>query len=124
MKQVLFFFLTLGTVYPAFAGDSTWLVCNSKSLLVSAFEHRTGADTRQTDVVLLYGGHLAKGVLREGSNKVTFNSTTMNFAGEMAINFVNNKMALKGVLDIQGQRFDIAEPFKCVDKSSTTLPGR
>jgi len=124
MKQVIFFVLTLGTVCPAFASDSTWTVCNSKSFLVSAFEHRAGADSRQTDVVLIYGGHLAKGVLGEDSNKVTLNSTTMNFEGEMTLNYRTNKMTLKGVLDIQGRRFDIGESFKCVDKTPTTLPGR
>lgn len=123
MKKLIGSTFALLASVQTFAGDSTWTVCTSKSFVVSAYEHRASADTRQTDITLIYGGHVAKGVLTETSKKIVLDSGTMKLDGEITINTKKNRMTMDGPLTIGSQRFDIEEVLKCSDKTQTTLPG-
>lgn len=123
MKQLIFALILTASVSPALASDSTWTVCSSKSFLVSAYEHRTGASKRQTEVTLIYGGHEAKGILSEHSSAVDLSSATMNINAQVSLNEEAKRMTIEGALFIQGQRFDIEETLKCIDKTQLASPG-
>jgi hypothetical protein len=60
------------TITPAFAGDSTWLICKGKAdragtafpLVASLHEHRSPkGDGRYISVTLIYGEHVARGLI-------------------------------------------------------------
>ncbi len=91
---------------------------------MSAFEHRsTDGKSRQTDITLVYGGHVAKGVLLENSQKISLGSNELKLDGELTLNYKTNRMTLDGPMYIDAQRFDIEEVLRCVDKTQTTSPG-
>ncbi len=123
MKYVTFLFMTLGMFSSAFAGDASWTVCQSPTFLINAFERRAGFDRRATDMVLLYGGHVAKGIQKEDSKAVSLSSNTMKFKGELYLNHRTLQMEMDGTLTIQGEDYEIAEVLLCKDKTQTLPPG-
>ena len=60
----------------AHAGDSSWLVCKGIAtradyktyFVANVLEHRAGVDQRALSVTLVYGDHLARGEITDGSS--------------------------------------------------------
>lgn len=68
MKKLILVLLALSSG-PALARDSLWTLCEGKTqlfgadetILVNQYEHRSGADSRTTQLTLIFGGHLLSG---------------------------------------------------------------
>ena len=98
------------------ASDSAWLFCkNTKRLdphsefvpLMNVFEHRNGAAKRQTDLVLIYGGHLLTGQFdntekEEGTVELNSREKDESFNGTVTIDYAHNNLWLKGKVTLAG----------------------
>ncbi len=82
---------------PAFAGDSTWLVCRGAAahganettpILVSALEHRgASGDTRDLAITLVHGDHVGRGAIKNVVTDKASPLTVRAIDGKHAITF-------------------------------------
>jgi hypothetical protein len=100
------------------AGDSSWLVCkgigergakadrHKRHVLVSAFEHRGSADTRDLSVTLVWADHVSRGTAKNVTTKPLALTTrtvegkrSVMFAGKVTVAKDLSAITLNGVLD-------------------------
>lgn len=89
MKSSIFAFSALALVAStaAFAADSTWMLCANDKIAVNVYEHRVGAEDRETDVKVLIGGHLLLASQPEEATYLKAISTDQKaaFVGELFV---------------------------------------
>jgi hypothetical protein len=98
---------------PVHSGDSSWLVCNSSRLALNVFEHRTQGTSRNTDYVLIYGGHVLTGTVVDDAEDASLKNDSSTFAGTIKVDFAKSSVLLKGTLTLVGEPFAAAETMKC-----------
>lgn len=126
MKLILFALIGL-IAQPLLASDSTWLLCKGstelfgqqQSLVVNVFEHRSGAEDRETEFVLIYGGHTFTGGLLDskGNAEVVLTATAAqtNYAtykGTAEVDFDSRTLRLDGELDLY-EKTPVNAFFEC-----------
>jgi hypothetical protein len=111
-KSVLAITFTLLASANSFAHDSLWKMCEgtavifnrSEPILVNLFEHRNGAASRQTDLVLIYGGNLLSGSFDSTENefgKIMLTQDKSTFVGKASVDYQKNTLELSGVLKLE-----------------------
>jgi len=103
---------------PAMASDSLWLLCDNGNLAMNLLEHRSAdGQGRVTSLSLLLGINNFSGQLTNtNSGKVFLTSTPKdenNFIGDVAVNYSQRVISLKGTLNLTGSRFNINTQLKC-----------
>jgi hypothetical protein len=104
---------------PIHHGDSAWLVCNSALLALNVFEHRTQGPSRNTDYLLIYGGHVVTGTVVDDAEVVALkNAAGATFAGTIKVDFAKGSVVAKGTLTLDDEPFAVSDTMKC-----TTMGG-
>lgn len=123
MKSSIFA-LCLFTTVSAFAHDSLWSLCKTKTdlygenetLLLNLYEHRNAhGDGRDNDLTLIFGGHLLTDVFDStlvSSGPLKLKSKTSSFKGTIQLNDYSN-VDLKGVLTLNGSPTPLNAKFIC-----------
>ncbi len=107
-----------------FAHDSTWLLCQSDSLVVSAHEHRSGGggDGRATSFNLIFGVHDLRGELKDkDSGRVKLKGVgeaETNFVGTISVDYQTNKLSVAGTLKLDGEPTEIETIMPCKEMST------
>lgn len=123
MKALLFFAAGLSLASNGFARDSTWLLCNSDSLVVSSHEHRAqDGDGRETSFTLIFGMHELHGMLKDAdSGRVTFKAAKekgTEFVGRLSLDSSATKLSLIGSFSIDGEPTKIDATLECKEMST------
>lgn len=119
MKALIFALATTVLASTTFAADSTWLLCNNKNIAVNAFEHRAGADKRETSLTMIIGDHALKGALiNTDSGPVALSQAQNNevlktFKGKVGVNYKTKIMTLNGKLSLYGVNYDVVTRLSC-----------
>lgn len=118
MTKLLFGFTLLTLSTTAYAGDSAWLSCKSKNLVLNVFEHRSeNPFNRETDLTMIYGGRILVGGLGDGANDnlvaLLKGSETETASVAVSIDYIKNQVKLEGMLVLEGTKFDISQNLKC-----------
>ena len=95
-------------------GDSTWLVCDSATVLATVLEHRTDADQRSTSLGLIVAGRLAfSGTI--ASSRDPNLAVDGAFKGSATVDYDENSpsLTLAGVLTVEGTRYDASQTVAC-----------
>jgi hypothetical protein len=125
MNKVLFLILLSASINTAMAKDSTWKLCvgdvtmyeEQVKLVVNVYEHRNNADGRQTDLTMIYGGHVLQGVFDNSeSDQATVtlkNDLGSLYRGLVNIDYENDVLTLRGRISLNGSVSVLAAPIKC-----------
>ena len=108
--------LLCGLPATARARDSASLLCEDGTVALSLYEHRAGADKRETNLRLLYGAYVLLGTLKDGFAgriKLADPEPPGNFEGTIRIDFAKSKVALKGSLALATGRFTVDAKLAC-----------
>jgi hypothetical protein len=101
--------------------DSAWYLCADDHLVVNFFEHRAGADTRATDITLIFGGYTFLGSLGDNiSGPVVLKDPDhkgASFIGKADIDFRKDTFKIKGVLNLLGAVVQVDTTLNCKEKS-------
>jgi hypothetical protein len=122
-------FLTL----PCQAKDSLWLLCDNGKMALNLHEHRAGLG-RAISFSLLFGGYTLTGDLINANQSIDQKTSEVtdygkvvlrgnpkypsNFKGEIAVNYTKEVVSLNGVLNLQGERFNIKYQLQCKELRS------
>jgi len=103
---------------PVQASDSLWLLCDNSHLALNLLEHRSAdGQGRVTSLSLLLGVNIFSGQLNDtNSGKVILKSIAKNksnFIGYLSVNYSQETVSLKGILDLTDGRFNINTRLKC-----------
>lgn len=116
--------ILLVSTFSAFAHDSLWSLCRTKTdlygenetVLLNLYEHRNSrGDGRDNDLTLIFGGHLLTGVFDSTevtSGPVKLKSKTSHFKGTLNLNDYSS-VDLKGVLTLNGSSTPLNAKFTC-----------
>ena len=110
--------ITISTA--AHAGDSAWLSCKSKNLVVNVFEHR-GANiyNRDTDFTVTYGGHVLSGTITNPATVLVLEgSASDSMSAAIRVNYVKNQVSIKGDLDVNGTTIKVSQKMTCTRMES------
>ncbi|GEM_PF-767981 len=112
------------TTFSAFAHDSLWSLCRTKTviygesetLILNLYEHRNShGDGRDNDLTLIFGGNLLSGVFDSTdvfSGPVKLKSKTSRFDGTINLNDYST-VDLKGELNLNGSKTPLDAKFTC-----------
>ena len=96
--------LLLLSAVPAQARDSVCLLGDDGKIAVSTFEHRAGGSNRATDVTLIFGGHILRGLLKDvNSGPIAMKEfgsgpNGYSFSGTISVDYPTRRITLKGKL--------------------------
>lgn len=124
MKKALLLFLCSGFLNTAFAKDSTWNLCvgdvtifeEKVKLVVNVYEHRNGADGRQTELTMIYGGHVLLGSFDNtdvDQAVVTLKNEHSFYQGLVAVDYAKNTLTLRGKISLNELESPLSAKFKC-----------
>jgi hypothetical protein len=114
--QIIIVGLLSALAAEARAHDEEWLLCDDGAVALSVYEHRAGADTRETDLRLLVGPRLFGGKLKEASAgrvKLLGVGDQGSFEGTIRVDFARSKVALKGRLTLDTGTFKLDSKLDC-----------
>jgi hypothetical protein len=108
---------------PSQAADSLWLLCDDGHLAMNLLEHRSAdGQGRVTALRLLLGSNTFVGQLTNtNSGKVLLVGTPKgrnNFNGDIAVDYAKKVIGLKGLLNLNGDRFKVKTQLKCKEMRS------
>jgi hypothetical protein len=108
---------------PAQAADSLWLLCDNGHLAMNLLEHRSpDGRGRVTSLNLLFGSNTFSGRLANtNSGKVVLVGTPKgknSFNGDVAVDYSNKAIVLKGLLNLNGSRFKVNTQLECKEMRS------
>ncbi len=124
MKKVLFIILCSGFLNTAMAKDSTWKLCvgdvvlfeEKVKLVVNVFEHRNGAENRQIDLTMIYGGNVLTGTFdntETNQASVMLKNDSSFFRGTAAVDFEKDLLALRGRISLFGSVSTLSATIRC-----------
>ncbi|MGZ3712442.1 MAG: hypothetical protein ACXWQO_18090 [Bdellovibrionota bacterium] len=118
MKLTILAVMAILTGSVANAADSARLACDNGHILLHVFEHRNGADSRATDIVVVYGGYVFAGEIEEGLASVLAPlgapRNGNQFSGVFTIDYSKNKVKVaNGELNLEGERLPVDAKFNC-----------
>jgi hypothetical protein len=118
---------------PCQAKDSLWLLCDNGKMALNLHEHRAGLG-RAISFSLLFGGYTLTGDLINANQSIDQKTSEVtdygkvvlrgnpkypsNFKGEIAVNYTKEVVSLNGVLNLQGERFNIKYQLQCKELRS------
>ncbi len=117
MKLAILAALISLTTLNAQAADSTWFLCNNGSLAINSLEHRSGADSRQTEVTMIVGMNFMSGKLvNKDSGAISLAGKPgdkNDFNGSIAFDYANKIVSVRGTMRLSGQPFAISTRMPC-----------
>lgn len=117
MKALFFAFLAAFSSFQAVAADSSWLLCDNGSLVVSVYEHRAAdGEHRITSLSLIFGGYTLMGSIGDELGWVRLagiNAENTSFVGTMDVDYVAQKLNLNGELVLNGEKYQPRAELAC-----------
>jgi hypothetical protein len=118
MKSIILGIILSLLSLPAQASDSLWLLCDDGHFVLNLLEHRAAdGQGRVTSLSFLLGVNIFSGQLNDtNSGKVILTSIAKdksNFIGDVSVNYSQETVSLKGILDLTDSRFNINTRLKC-----------
>ncbi len=126
MKKALFLILCSGFLNTAFAKDSTWNLCvgdvtifeEKVKLVVNVYEHRNGAEGRQTELTMIYGGHVLLGAFdntEADQALVNLKNEYSFYQGLAAVDYSKNTLTLRGKISLNESESPLSAKFRCTN---------
>jgi hypothetical protein len=123
--RALAFFAVLLCSASAPGADSAWLLCQGStslfgkksSLVVNSFEHRSGADKRQNDFVLIFGGYALRGSAGDsaGGGVTLKDGELAKLSGNISVDYQKPVLRVKGTLITGSAKTNVDAELSCTE---------